>query len=436
MSGKFTKKLKSILTPSLLGLIIVLSPASALAASDGSGSAYFTMTPNSGTFNIGDYLTLNINENSGTTGVNAVQADISYDPGLLAFQSINAAGSAFPAEMPAVGGGSIVKISRAILGDGSSTPVVLTGDKYVASVTFKIIGAGSTQVNWANSSSIKAPINSTTIDEIWNGVTKGATFSIAAPQAPGYTGGGTTGGGGSTSTTTTGSGAGTSGSTSGGGKTIAKAGASTAPPAGSTTVPLTNQETTSQDPEPQALTPTLHTVSIKVVDSKGKPVAGAKVSLDGQVVHSLSDGTAGFIGIADGEHKLVVNHDGKTTTQTIKVDASGQPLENVQNFKVKLAGSRSLLAWSLYVGLGLLVVFLIGLLIPRRRHPLQYSGQVNPNTVVVGDSKNTPPPAAPVQPAKIEVPPPVQPNLAPGTYIQPTESNQTSKGSQEDGKQS
>jgi hypothetical protein len=79
-------------------------------------------------------VTVDVRENSGTTAVNAVQANFTYPTSLLTFTSIDATTSAFGTQAEGTGTAGQVKIAR-----GTTTPVV--GDQLVARVTFQ---AGTT----------------------------------------------------------------------------------------------------------------------------------------------------------------------------------------------------------------------------------------------------------------------------------------------------
>lgn len=81
-------------------------------------------------------FTVEVRSRSGTTPVNAVQADFSYPGDKLQFVSIDGAGSAYATEAPSTGGSGKVSIAR-----GSIQPV--TGDALIAKVTFKALSAGT-----------------------------------------------------------------------------------------------------------------------------------------------------------------------------------------------------------------------------------------------------------------------------------------------------
>lgn len=149
--------------------ILWLAPQ-AVQAEDTSGT--FTLSPPSGSYTVGSTFTVAVQENSGETAVNAVQADLSYDPSRLEFLDIDASSSAFDIKALQVGGGGKVSIARAKLGSP------LMGSQLVGSVTFKVLGnSGSTAINFLPSSSL---LSSTSNKTIWNGVGTGAIYTLTA----------------------------------------------------------------------------------------------------------------------------------------------------------------------------------------------------------------------------------------------------------------
>ena len=88
------------------------------------------LSPETRTLAINTTFTVQVRENSSTTSVNAVQANISYPASLVDFVSIDATGSAFPTEAQSSGGNGQVNIARGVIGDA-------TGDQLVATITFR-----------------------------------------------------------------------------------------------------------------------------------------------------------------------------------------------------------------------------------------------------------------------------------------------------------
>lgn len=85
-------------------------------------------------FNVGQTYTMEVRENSNTTNVNAVQANIGYPTDIFQFVSIDDAGSAFSinAQKTAING--LIVIAR-----GNTTPV--KGDQLIARITLKAAAA-------------------------------------------------------------------------------------------------------------------------------------------------------------------------------------------------------------------------------------------------------------------------------------------------------
>jgi hypothetical protein len=418
------KKLKTTLYYSFMTLALLL-PAS-LSSAAAAGTAYFSLTPNSGSFNVGDYLTLEIDVNSGSNNVNFAEADLTYDKNLLTFIGLDSAQSDFPATIQEVGGGGVVKVARGVLSDNQSGTVgYVNGTKMLSMATFKIAAAGNTAISFDTTSGINALTNNnTSVAPVWNGVTTGANFTFKAPvtQTPPPSGGGSGSGG----TSSSGGSSSSPGSTTVT-KTPTKPGTSTTAPTTSTTLPI--QTGNNDSDTPQVLTPTLHMVSIKVVNSNGKPIVDAEVRMAGQSMHTISDGTVGFLSIADGNYTVGVTYKGKTTEKQITVNAQGQPIGNIQNFEVKLSSSRALPTWASYSAIGLAILFIVAFFIPRKRYKRTNHFPVNlvdPASVVVGGSKA---PVAPPVATAVPTPPPApvakpqapkaQTPVTPGTWFTP-----------------
>ena len=88
------------------------------------------LNPLSQTYGVNSTFTVEVRENSGTTAVNAVQANFSYPTDKITFVSVDVSSSAFPTSAQATGGNGQVSIAQGIIG-------TLTGDQLVAKVTFK-----------------------------------------------------------------------------------------------------------------------------------------------------------------------------------------------------------------------------------------------------------------------------------------------------------
>jgi chitodextrinase len=93
------------------------------------------LTPASQTIAGNTNITVQVRENSGTTPVNAVQANFSYPASLLTYVSMDTTGSAFGTAAQGTGGSGSVNIARGTSCNGTCS--TLTGDQLIATVTFK-----------------------------------------------------------------------------------------------------------------------------------------------------------------------------------------------------------------------------------------------------------------------------------------------------------
>src|SRR5262245_27365953 len=134
---RLTKTLATILATVVGALSLVASP---LAGAAGSASLY--LSPASASVVKGNTLTVKVYENSGSTEVNAVQANLTYPTSLLTYKSYSSS-SAFSieAENPSGNTGSL-HFSR-----GNITP--RTGVQLVVTVLFQAAASsGTANVNF------------------------------------------------------------------------------------------------------------------------------------------------------------------------------------------------------------------------------------------------------------------------------------------------
>jgi chitodextrinase len=108
----------------------------------------FSLTPASGTYQVGSTISVSIMEDSSTDAVSTVQADMTYDPTVLSYQSIDDTGSQFSevAPAPTVGSG-MLSISR-----GSTAS--RTGSQKVTTISFTVLKPGNANIAFAASSII------------------------------------------------------------------------------------------------------------------------------------------------------------------------------------------------------------------------------------------------------------------------------------------
>jgi hypothetical protein len=98
------------------------------------------LTPASQTFGPSTSFSVQIRENSGTTTVNAIQANLSYNTSLLTLTSISTAGSAFGITAQSTGANGVINIGMGVSGGSPA----LTGDQLVATLNFTTTTTGGT----------------------------------------------------------------------------------------------------------------------------------------------------------------------------------------------------------------------------------------------------------------------------------------------------
>ena len=126
----------------------------------GAASQQLYLSPSSASVNIGQNITLAVRENSGTDPVNAVQANLTYNPAQLQFVAVDYTNSAFSLQASSSGGGGSVKMTRAT--GGGEPPV--TGDNLIANVTFKaLVGGVTSNITFASGSAVVRSTDNTNI---------------------------------------------------------------------------------------------------------------------------------------------------------------------------------------------------------------------------------------------------------------------------------
>jgi hypothetical protein len=139
------------------------------------GSDTMYLSPSGGTHKVGTTFSVAIRENSNSDSVNAVEADLTYSTSKLQFVSTSLSGTAFGITASNTGGGGSISVS---LGSVSA----VTGDKLIATVTFKALAAGSGTVSVSSGSQV---LSSTTNTNIVSNLTGGAyTIQSATTTSP------------------------------------------------------------------------------------------------------------------------------------------------------------------------------------------------------------------------------------------------------------
>jgi hypothetical protein len=151
------------------------------------GGATLSLSPSSGTYNVGDTISVTIGENSGTTAITTIVSNLTYTANTLQFDSAASdivSGSNFNAFTiaPMTGSGT-VSITRfgnpPVDANGNAIPNTgLTGAQSVVTLKFQVISAGAATIAFAPSSIVDDLSNSPV--SIYSGSTD-ASFTIAGP---------------------------------------------------------------------------------------------------------------------------------------------------------------------------------------------------------------------------------------------------------------
>jgi len=358
----------------IASLVVTVIAGSVLILVHAAGGDTLTLTSSSTTYNIGDTIPVTIHENS-TDTINVAQADLIYDQSKLQFLNIDQSNSTFDVPAHATGGNGAVSVARGISNGGT-----VTGAQTVATVNFKVLaGSGTTDITFAASSIIFNPTLQPPADSnVWDRNPIGITYTLTTPAqtcpsgqtgtppncvtptcpsgqtgtppncvTPSGGGGGSSGGG--TGSTTKSSGNGSSGASS-----SPSASQQAANPA--TPVPVTNTGSVANAG---------YIVNIKITDSSGKLLGGAKVTLDNKTVTSDKTGIASFVNVSSGTHTVTVTSGGSTTKVVVLVD-SQKASTLVQQFSVKLK-HKSALPIAIEISVAVIIVAIAGFMVWRRK---------------------------------------------------------------------
>ena len=320
----------------IAGLILASTvvATSVITTVQATGSTTLYLSPASSTTTVGSTLAVTVRENSGSTAVNAVEADLSYPSALLQYSSTDFSTSAFEIGAGSTGGSGSITMARGTVNSS------LSGDQIVGIVNFKVLASGSATANFLNSSAVTSTANNTNTI----GTMTGGTYSLQNPPA-------------------------------------------SSPPATTTTKPATTTTTTkptTTPSTPSATTPlatpavpaasVTYLVAIKVLDAQGKPQAGDQVTLAGITAVSDATGVASFPSVTAGSHQLTIKHGSTTQKESMTVSSTKSPTA-VQEFQYKLA-STSAVPVVVWLIICLLVIIGLGTIFLRRSrlHPdLAYS---------------------------------------------------------------
>lgn len=128
----------------ILFALAVLAGALLPTATAGAAGG-FTFSPDSGSYKVGDIITVSVRVNTGSEPTNAVAAEFTYPANVLQYVSSDATGSAFPVAAAERGGNGSVSYQR-----GAYSPV--TGDKLVQKAKFKVLTTGTATLKYQDSS--------------------------------------------------------------------------------------------------------------------------------------------------------------------------------------------------------------------------------------------------------------------------------------------
>ncbi|MBX4197188.1 hypothetical protein KW801_01370 [Candidatus Saccharibacteria bacterium] len=136
------------------------------------------LTPASQTLGASTSFSVQVRENSGTTSVNAVQANLSYNTSLLTFVSISTTGTAFATTAQTTGGSGSINIALGTCGGCSA----VTGDQLVATINFTTTATGGTaSVPFTTGTAL---VSSTTNQDILGSLAATAGGSYTTDTAP------------------------------------------------------------------------------------------------------------------------------------------------------------------------------------------------------------------------------------------------------------
>lgn len=141
-----------------------------------SASGKLFLSPAATTVKVGQEITFEIREDSGNVPVNAVQANISYDPDQLEYVGVLDTGSDFGLSAMTKVQSSSIELTRAVVG---GQPAV-TGNRLVAKVAFRTIGEGESTIDFVGGSAVAA----NGFDNLKDALSATVTVSATATPTP------------------------------------------------------------------------------------------------------------------------------------------------------------------------------------------------------------------------------------------------------------
>lgn len=155
----------------LIGSISYLGVHTYRSSHASSGPSIYA-TPSSASVTAGATLSVTLRSNSGSTGVNSVQASLNYDVDKLQYVGITEGGTFPVVAATSTGTPGVIRVGRA------NADREVTGDNAIVTVNFKVIGTGTGTISVDKSYSFL--VNSTTNKDILENVGSGS-YTVTAP---------------------------------------------------------------------------------------------------------------------------------------------------------------------------------------------------------------------------------------------------------------
>jgi hypothetical protein len=320
---------------SIVSCFCLLAGTLCMGVAHAAGDASFSVSPNSGSYNVGDTVVVNIAETSSAgDDTNAVQVNFSYDTSMLTYESMSLTGP-FSSCGQQTGGSGSVSI-------GCSATSSQSGTQTIAQVSFTAVASGTAVVSMVPGSDI----DSTSGTSVWDNVLPTATYTISpVTTTPAQT---------ALSNTSSGSPAATNSTTA----TPTAALTTTTTPAASAPATITPAATGTMT-ETSTGTPIITTqpasgmLTFQVNNTQGQPISNAKVVVNGQYSsYTNAQGKVSIGNVSTGSDTVVVTAGGKSSLKE-KIQLNTNQIKQVS---VVLRPSSPLLA---FVGFGTAAVVVL-----------------------------------------------------------------------------
>lgn len=158
---------------SILAAIILLAAVGvAYVLITHASGPYVFLSPSKASPYVGSTFTVQVYEQSGTTAINAVEANIIVPAAKVAYVSENATGSKFNLATP-------VTLKNGVLSIAAASTSPLTGQQLIAAVKFKALAAGSLALNFGGGTAIIRASDAVNVLSF----TQGVTYTLKTPPA-------------------------------------------------------------------------------------------------------------------------------------------------------------------------------------------------------------------------------------------------------------